>query len=249
MNFLNFLNHFRKNEPDLIFIDDMNNGAWKTHPPVLAKEIKALKDHQTKKYGGYKFVGCPGMHDYSRLGYIIPAWTPLHFKANRAGAMIYSGSKNARGSQYPQPKHMQIDIADGTFTYEEGINPNVFNVPSPWKIVGSPNLSAFIFPAYYHNKELNDSIYAYPGVVDYSDTFTAINFICSIKKRCEIVIKEGEPLLHVIPFKIQEINAQYGMSTQKEKSYLTNTKFLHIENFYRKYYLVKKKFKLTPRNE
>jgi hypothetical protein len=245
---MNFLKYFRKNAPDLTFIDDLNVGAWKTNPPVLAKNIKALKDHQTKKYNDYKFVGCPGMHDYSRLGYIIPAWTPLRFKANRAGVAVYAGSKNARGSQYPQPKPMQIDIADGIFTYEDGINQNVFNIPSPWRIIGSPNLSALIFPAYYHNKELNDNLYVYPGIVDYNNTFTAINLICSIKNRCEFTIKEGEPLLHVIPFKVQEINAQYDIATEKEKSYLTNNKFLHVENFYRKYYLVKKKFKLTLRN-
>ncbi len=246
---MNFLSLFKKSKPDLTFFDERSAGTWKTNPPVLAKSIKTLKEFQQKQYGEYKLIGCPGMHDYSALGYIINAWTPIHFKANKAGVIACTGSKDsARGAQHPQPKPMSIDVIDGMFTFEDGLMPNAWNVPSPWKISGSENLSVLAIPAFFHNKKINDYLYCYPGVVDYPDGFSPINFICSVKKKCEFTIEEGEPLIQVIPFKVSDIHAEYAFATEKEKSSLNTPKYFHVDNFYRKYYMIKKKFTLNKRN-
>lgn len=247
MNLFNFL---KNKKTDLTFIDTSVNAVWKNYPPILAKDVKPLKDHQVKKYGDYRFVNCPGMHDYSRLGYIIPAWTRMYFKANKAGCKILTGSRESTKTETdcPQPKRMSVDIIDGAFDFED-ISANAWNIPSPWKILGSEKISAIILPAYYHNKVLNDNLYIYPGAVDYDNGgFTTINMICSIRKKCEFSIPEGDPLFHVIPFKVQDISADYGLATNSEKLEFTNTKHYYTNNFYRRFYLIKKKFTLTSRD-
>lgn len=244
---MNLFNLFKKQSPDLTFIDTSNTGTWKDYPPVPAKTLKPLKDYQVNKYGDYRLVICPGIHDYVRSGYIIPAWTKISFKANKAGCAGFTGTNSmSRPSQHPQPRPMGTDVADGTFTFLDNIKPNAWNLNSPWKIIGTPNLSALILPATYFNKKLNDGIFVYPGVVDYANFYT-INVICSVIKRGEFVIEEGEPLLHVIPFKVSEINAEYGLATKAEQTYTITSKYFHTESFYRKYFLIKKKFNLKTR--
>jgi hypothetical protein len=81
-------------------------------------------------------------------------------------------------------------------------------------------------------------------VVDYNG-FTTINFICSAKKNTEVFIQAGEPILHVIPFITnREFKAQYGSAKQEDVDFAKCVKWFHSTNFYRKYYMIRKKFKI-----
>jgi hypothetical protein len=242
MSLFDFL---KKPRNDLTFVDTFEVGAWKHYPIKLAKDCKPLKECQTKKFNEYFFPGCPGMHDFARLGYIIPSWTIFSFKANKAGCVAITGGK--RGTKYETPKPMDVRIADGAFTYFDGIPPNVWNLPSPWKIVGTPELTAIILPAVYHNKTLNDDLFIYPGAVDYPE-FNTMNVICSVKRSGEFIIQENEPLLQVIPIKMTAgVNAEYGLATKEEITATTPGKYFNRDGFYRKYFMLKKKFTLTHR--
>lgn len=242
---MNLFNLFRKDRIDITFVDTLPLGTWKHYPITLAKDVKPLKDHQTKKFNEYTFPGCPGMHDYSRMGYIVPAWTKFAFKANKAGCVAIAGP--TRGTKYEQPQPMDIKVADGTFTYFDGVQGNVWNLPSPWKILGTPGISALVLPATFHNKKLNDGVFLYPGVVDYQE-FTSLNVICSVRKGGEFTFEEGEPLLQVIPFRIADgINAEFGLATKEEITATKPGKYFNTDSFYRRYLMLKKKFTLKYR--
>ena len=242
-------NLFKKDKPDLEFAD-ATEVIYPHYPPVLAKDVKPLKEHQEKKYGDYNFPKCPGMHDYSRMGYIIPAWSNFHIKANKAGCVAFAGSsgEDAKKRQTPigQPQRMADDITDGLFNLN-GVDSCVWNFPGAWKVHGNGNISALVMPAFYHSKFLDD-LYVYPGVVDYN-RFTTINFICSPKHECEVEIKAGEPLLHVIPFiTSKDIVASYGPASQEQIHYSKILKWFHESNFYRKYYMIRKKYKIVKKS-
>jgi hypothetical protein len=84
----------------------------------------------------------------------------------------------------------------------------------------------------------------YPGIVDYNG-FTTINFICSPRRKCEITINAGDPLIHFIPFiTSKNITASYGPITEAKKDYDDCIKWFHELNFYRKYYMIRKKFSI-----
>lgn len=240
-------NFFKKrDDADFKFVDTL--GVFYNHyPPVLAKDLKPLKEHQEEKFGDYKFPGCPGMHDYSRMGYIIPAWTDFHIKANKAGTITVVGNlgedAKKRGTAAAQPQPMSPDIVDGLFNIQDNVKPTIYNFPSPWKVFANKNLSCLLLPAYFHSNFLDD-LYVYPGVVDYKG-FTVLNFICSPKRPCEIHIKAGDPILHVIPIlHDKEMVASYGPSTTDQKYYWKQLKWFHEKNFYRRYYMLRKKYKL-----
>lgn len=243
---MNLFNFFRKKDVDISFVDVLErDGTWAKHPPVLAKNIKPLKQEQIKTDGQYNFVSCPGIHDYSRLGYIIPSWTRINIKANRAGALTKIGSIPGRAESFSHPVNMSTDIPRGSVLYSDNVPDNVWNVGSPWRISAKNGISCLILPATFHNPLLNNNIFAYPGIVDYSNGFGAINLIFSIIKKCEFCIEEGQPLLHVIPFYMQkDITADYGLGTRQETSKILSPKYTHESNFYRKYFMIPKKYKL-----
>lgn len=245
-------NWFKKNDIDFTFSDTFEGTIYPHYPPVLAKDLKPLKEHHEQKYGEYKFPGCPGMHDYARMGYIIPAWSNFHIKANKAGTIAMAGSagpdSEKRGTAVKQPQPMAKDITDGLFEIKDDVKPEIYNFPGAWKIFGHRNVSCLVLPAFYHSNFLDD-LYVFPGVVDYTDNgFNTINFICSPKRKCEIEIKAGDPVLHVIPIITnKDIVADYGPATQFEYDYSKILKWFHEKNFYRKFYMLKKKYKLIQR--
>ena len=239
-------NFFKKDKPDLEFLDT-TRVVYPHYPPILAKDLKPLKEHQEKKFQEYNFPKCPGMHDYSRVGYIIPAWSNFHIKANKGGCVALVGNpgedSNKRQTPLGQPKNMDVTITDGLFELQDGIQPSIWNFPGAWKVHGHGNISALVMPAFYHSNFLDD-LYVYPGIVDYK-AFTTINFICSPKRECEVEIKAGEPILHVIPFITnKDIVATYGSATQEQEDYSKVIKWFHEMNFYRKYYMIRKKYRL-----
>ena len=237
---------FKNRKEDLEFIDD-SGLVYPHYPPVLAKTLKPLKKHQEEKTGEYNFPGCPGMHDYSRLGYILPAWTNIHIKANKAGCVAQVGSvgedTSKRGTPLKQPAPMSPNITDGMFDLQDGIEMSIWNCSAPWKIFGHSNVSTLILPAWFHSNFLDD-LHVYPGVVDYRG-FNTINFIFSPKRKCELTIHAGDPLLHVIPLITDKtILASYGNGTQKQRDAVKLVKWFHETNFYRKYYMIRKKFEI-----
>ena len=247
MNFIKSL--FSKEADDLYFYDvTADRIVYQNYPPVLAKDVKPFfKNHQEEKYKSYNFPGCPGMHDYSRMGYLIPAWSDFHIKANKAGSIAAIGSIGEeslkRGTSHRQPKQMSVDVTDGLFKFEDGIQPAIWNFPGAWSVRSSKNVSALVLPAIFHSNFLDD-LYVYPGVVDYNG-FATMNFICSAKRNVEVHIKAGDPILHVIPFITQrDFKASYGSGAQEHEDYSKQIKWFHTTNFYRKYYMIKKKFSL-----
>jgi hypothetical protein len=242
-------NFLKKDKPDLEFIDS-SEVVYPHYPPILAKDLKPLKEHQEKKFESYIFPQCPGMHDYSRMGYIIPAWSNFHIKANKAGCVAFLGSdgenRDKRGTPLGQPKNMDVKITDGLFKLN-GIDPCIWNFPGAWKVFGNGNVSALVMPAFFHSTFLDD-LYVYPGVVDYNK-FTTLNFICSPKHECEVEIKAGDPILHVIPFITnKDIVASYGPASKEQEDYTKILKWYHELNFYRKYYMVRKKYKIIKKS-
>lgn len=247
MSILNWFRKFKEPKSDLVFCDTMGK-SWLTNPPVRAIEVKPLKKHQMAVQNNYRFPGCPGMHDYSSYGYIIPAWAPIHIKANKAGTVVIVGPKNPNGSrtrEFPQARKMEWAIIEGTIT-PKGVNKDIFIIPSPWKLVGGLDVSAFLNAPYYHSTVFSDDLFVYPGIVDYNG-FHTMNLVFTVRRECEVFIEEGEPLIHVLPIiTSRQFNGSYKPAVGPEETYLFANKNPNTHNFYRKFYMIKKKFNLRP---
>lgn len=254
---INPLNWFKKKENvDFEFVDT-SRVVNDYYPPILAKHYKPLQKTQKEQFNEYKFIMCPGMFDYSQMGYIIPAWEDIKIKANKAGTAALIGGE--RAIEQPtkltavKPIEMNPELTSGLFEFDEGIQPKTLLFPSPWKVISSNKLlSAYIFGATFHNPKLNDgNLFVYPGIVDFNNgkhKFHTVNFVVSIRKKTEIIIKQGEPLLHVIPFISNDpIVASHRPGKDHEAESLTHVKHQTSWNFYRKHYMRKKIFKLVSK--
>ena len=83
------------------------------------------------------------------------------------------------------------------------------------------------------------------GLVDYNK-FSSANLILSIKKKCNITIHAGEPIMQVLPFFNLNggISAGYGPTDDYQDDRL-NSILSSTKQFYRKYVQIKKTMKLT----
>ena len=71
---------FFKKKKDIEFVDVSRN-AYLDFPVHLAKDLEVLgKDARIAKTGANIFPHCPGMADYAKLGYVIPAWVDIKIK-------------------------------------------------------------------------------------------------------------------------------------------------------------------------
>ncbi len=233
---------FKKKPLDLEFVD-ITRAAYQASPVQLAREVTPFFCEEQKKTSGrFMFANCPGMIDYAQLGYIIPAWVNMRIIANKAGVRAFIGSKSRGSHGFQTPEKMDKSMAEGLFEQQDGIPLEVLKFPSPWRIFTNKHISAMLMPAMYHSSLLDD-LYVYPGVVDYKN-FHVTNFICSPKRKCEIEIKVGEPLLHVIPFLNTEIKGGYGPGNDEQKDACLNEIPGDDNQYYRKFLRFPKVFKL-----
>lgn len=233
------------NQKDIEFIDGSRN-AYQKFPVMLAKDVPVLgRDLRIEKYGVNSFPHCPGMIDYANMGYIIPAWIDMHIKANSAGSVVEIGSAKRGTRGFHLPKRMDETIVDGMLAVKDNVPLSVWHIGAPWSIFVNKNISAIVLPASYHSSFIED-LHIWPGVVDYQN-FNTINLICSPKRECEIHIKAGEPLLHVIPFLNTDLEGGYGPGTQEQLDLIRNQLTGSESQYYRRFLQVKKFFGLTKR--
>ena len=233
---------FLKPKKDIQFVDtkklSYHNFSVERAVDVPTNTRKVQQD----KYGKHLMPACPGILDYANFGYIIPAWVDIHIMANKAGVSWYLGDKSARGDRgFDNGVPMDEKFVDGAFT-PAGINPSAILFPSPWKIFTQKNISAMLMPAFYHSTFLED-LYVTPGLVDYKN-FHVVNFICMPKRECNVHIKAGDPLLHVIPFLNKDISASVGPATDEMIDKTNNLIPGDDKQYYRKFMGVKKKFNM-----
>lgn len=231
-----------KAKPDIEFIDTTHN-AFARFPIMRASEVKPLcYEKQKEKFGKVKFPNCPGMIDYARMGYIIPAWADIHILANKAGVSFRLGCKS-RGSKFAQGKLMDSSIIEGVMDVEDDVPLTPLHFAAPWSVFAKEGVSALVMPAIYHSDFLDD-LMVLPGVVDYGK-FHAINFICVQRKACKIKIPAGSPLMHVIPVYATDIKANYGPANIEQMSLAATQMYTGEEQAYRKLFQYVKRFTLS----
>jgi hypothetical protein len=236
---------FKPKQKDLEFVD-MSKITYPRFPVLRAKDVKPLcYEMQKAKYGKVTFPQCPGMIDYSQIGYIIPAWTDIHIMANKAGVCSAIGTPERGNRDFEIAKRMDKTIVDGYINSKE-VDQVPLHFGGPWKLFTPHNMSALILPATFHSSFLDDLV-VWPGVVDFNK-FHTINFIASAKRECNIIIKAGEPLLQVIPFINQEFNAGYGPPTLEQEHIACNEIPGNDTHYYRKFYMSIKKYLLSEKN-
>lgn len=237
---------FKQKQRDLEFVDTSKK-VYMRFPVMRAKDVPLnCYEYQKKKFGKATFPQCPGMIDYAQLGYIIPAWVDINIMANKAGVVHSIGGHRRGDNGFIQGRKMEKGIIDGILSNSE-VDQTPILFAAPWQVFTPHNMSAMLLPAVYHSN-FNEDLHVWPGIVDYNK-FHTLNFIVSAKRECNIQIKAGEPLLHVIPFINQEFNAGYGPPNPEQEALGSNQIPSNDTQYYRKFFMTAKKYLLNQRGQ
>lgn len=139
---------------------------------------------------------CPAISSYMKAGYIIPAWCDIQisFVDNQIKLQM---SNNDYG--YEIHSNDQIGQAVGDqFKLRMSIKLN-----SPWSIITQPGYSLMWLPYFYHNKNYQ----ALPAVVDTDSMLNRNPINLMFFEQKDTLIKLGDPLVHLIPYKRENIQA------------------------------------------
>ena len=240
---INYIKSFFKPEPTIKFKCDVP-GYEVGQPVVKASEIKPEwmieQTKNAKKNDTRLFSVCPGMNDYYRAGYIIPAWEDFEIVVDEKFAHINIGTHK---SFVCKPfEVMAYPVVDGCANIDNNIRPHALKLPCPWKVFTKPGYSAYVLPALFHSPFLRD-LFLYPGINDY-DKYHTINVMFSPLKEMKLKIYAGTPMLQVIPYKREDISCEVGLITPQESAIANFTYRTKQPAFYRRFIHQKKKYSI-----
>ena len=250
-----------KNHNDEFVFNDMWGTVWGTWPIVAANRFTApYEGYQKTKYVKPQLQDCPGMHDYKNQGWLMLAWCEIEVHHDGKNTMMYYGHRDkgawptAVNQECPYKmehnKHideqwikdasgMSTKIADGIAEHRDQ-NPTPMHISSPWAIVNK-GCSLMVQPPVYHSN-ISEDFFFYPGIVDYENGFSTMNFIFSCKKEGKFTIKPGTPLLHMIPMIKKDWKAYYTHDKTGGIEFYTGA-LSNAKQFYRK--MVQKRNRFT----
>jgi hypothetical protein len=197
----------KKQEPIIEF--SCREWAIRKYAPVLPavnflpEEFKALPTGQLCPFDPYHQSDlisariCPALNQYMGAGYVIPAWQDMEIKFDQAG----NWHMNFSNPEYPNSIHPEEQfqgLLEDRFKFRTAIK-----LMNPWSIKTKPGYSIMWMPMFYHNANFQ----ALPAVLD-TDTLPndmPINIMLFEKK--DTLIKMGDPLVQIIPFKREDISA------------------------------------------
>ena len=179
------------------------------HPIIPARKIekswwKIKKTHFdiffSNKYKEQKptIKHCPGIYDFTNYGYIVPAWQDFKFKVDENGDIQYQLNPSMENVEniftHSQEQVDSCPILDNAL--------HILKVVSPWLVSTPKGTSLIICKPFYHYSNDFDIC---PGVLDSDMDFSLanhqINAMIRFNVKNKVIhIKEGQPLVQIIPF-------------------------------------------------
>lgn len=236
---------FKKDEPEVMF-ESVNYAVRKYAPIRPAAEFvpEKFKKLPTKLKSGdhriddiFSIKVCPGLQDYMGMGWVIPAWCDIEI--------------TPQGSDFPLVRYSEPTMKQG-FHHQEQLgdfldtkfkNRHAVKLDNPWLTYAKDGWSCMYLPMSYHE---NQGFYALPGVIDHDKGAlqSPINIMISTDEK--FVIKQGTPIVQVVPFKRQVVTARTGDVREKTKKRFDAIRTLHSMTFkgWRKLISDAKRFKV-----
>jgi|TARA_B110000503_G_scaffold56361_1_gene90351 hypothetical protein len=206
---------------------------WKEMPTFLDRQEHFIDSEKTVK-------SCPAVVDMMTAGYVIPAWCDIELEPD-----AYNNIVMARYSSTYFNHALHSDQQLGPVLEQKFPIRSVIRLDNPWKMWCAEGYSLMYLPLTYWD---NRGWEALPGIIDQDKggVVTPINIMMSSKEK--VIIKQGEPIVQIIPFKrenitavtrnisktgVERINAINGMHTMQFKgwrSFVTGKKSYKIDN-------------------
>ena len=170
--------------------------AWKKMPTFTNKQKHKIDSEQTIK-------ACPGIGDYMKTGFIIPAWCDMDITPMPDGESVETRYSDPEYNSAYHPAD-QVSNNHSTVLQKFGVRAAV-KLDCPWKIWQPKDWSLLYLPMFYFD---NRNYEAIPGMIDH-DLGALISLInIMLKEKQPTSIKLGEPIVQVIPIKREKTIAK-----------------------------------------
>ena len=138
---------------------------------------------------------CPAIGNYLNAGYVIPAWADIEIKFVDGEFRINYANLDYQHRTHPEE---QFGNMMNRFTVRTDIK-----LDNPWSIQTKEGYSAMWLPMWFHNANFQ----AVPAIADTDriPNHNPINIMLFEPK--DTFIKMGDPLVQIIPFKRESIQA------------------------------------------
>jgi hypothetical protein len=165
---------------------------FKNMEPFVKKEKHMIDSIKTVK-------ACPGISEYIGLGYVIPAWCDMEFYPDEYGQVGARYSDPSYGHAYHYPEQM-ADFKEDKFKFRTPIK-----LDNPWYTYSEPGWSLLYLPMLYHEEKNWEAV---PGIIDHDVGALRSPINIMLKEPKETFIKQGEPIVQVVPIYRQDVNVR-----------------------------------------
>lgn len=199
---INFIKNLFKKEEPVINFACQSWGVRKYAPiqpagkffPDKFKELSPYYKKEQYNIDSHKTVrSCPGITDYMSMGYVIPAWCDITIEPTPDGKHIITRYSD---DMYNDAYHPEEQL--GKFMEKKFAVRGAVKLDNPWFTWNKSGWSTLYLPMYYHEGKNWEAV---PGVMDHDLGAPQSPINIMLKEIKPTVIKMGEPIVQVIPFK------------------------------------------------
>jgi len=177
--------------------------------PVIGKIAEKFNSHTIKK--------CPAVVDYFTEGYIIPLWSDVLIQ--RYGQDFHFESNLL--DQLPNFVEFHSEEQFKGYHFKKNDYRRAVKFVSPWHFYTPKGWSTLFIPPLLHP---NNDFTLFPGIVE-TDSFHQVNFPSIWHSEGDVILKRGEPFLHVIPFKREKIGLEVEVFEKEDHDSINSEAF------------------------
>jgi hypothetical protein len=191
------INKLKKVKPGHLRITTVDNRFYNDAPYINSKTSLPGWFRRIHKGPG-SIRSCSGISDFLEFGVTIQAWTTFRFRPNiNTGVWEISADEFNPSIEYPMATGFHF-AQTGSCPMTESRKIEKMSYPkllTPWRIQTAPGWSCLFIPTFY---EENENYSVLPSIVN-TDFYQVANVVLNVKTDSEFVIKQGTPLVHLIP--------------------------------------------------
>jgi hypothetical protein len=204
--------------------------GFKDMDTILHKKPHPLDTHKTIK-------SCPGIIDFSSAGFVIPAWCDIEIMPSPDGKQVSVRYSHPKFQHAGHPPEALQNFMSTKFSVRATVK-----LDNPWAMWSAPGYSLLYLPLYYYDDNRNWESIAGWMDNDQGNLINPINIM--LKEPKYTLIKQGEPIVQVIPIKREEITAYTGNREKTGAARFAGISYLQMMSFagWMKYVKAKKSY-------